>query len=168
MRRIAFFSFHQIVLALVVLLLIVPTWADDTPQSRASLKGITTLKVVVENMNPDAERDGLTTNQIQTDVELRLRQAGITLSPTASAFLYVAVPAQKRSAEFPLYGYAIAVELIQPVIVPRDQPIAVYATTWSIVAASSVGAANLRTIRSFVVDYIDRFINAYLEQNPRQ
>ncbi len=167
MRRIAFFSFHQIVLALVVLLLIVPTWADDTPQSRASLKGITTLTVVVENLDPDAERDGLTRNQIQTDVELRLRQAGIRLSPAASEYLYIAVPARKRSAEFPLYGYAILVEFRQPVIVLRDPPITVYATTWSIVAAGSVGAASLRPIRSFVVDYVDQFINAYLEQNPK-
>src|SRR2546425_3316356 len=45
--------------------------------ARETLRGLKGVGVVVERVSPDAERDGLTQSQLQTDVELRLRKAGI-------------------------------------------------------------------------------------------
>ena len=53
------------------------SWAVDSEQSRASMRGIEGVGVVVESLDPEVERAGLTKHQLQTDVELQLRKAGI-------------------------------------------------------------------------------------------
>src|SRR5262249_26285995 len=59
--------------------------ALDSEHTRATLRGLRVVEVVVEDIPKDAEADGRTTQQIQTDVELRLRKAGIrVLSKTES------------------------------------------------------------------------------------
>ncbi len=44
---------------------------------RATLRGIPGVKVAVENIDAQAKQDGLHQHELQTDVELRLRQSGI-------------------------------------------------------------------------------------------
>ena len=93
-----------------------PVTLDD-----ATLKGITTLKVLVESMSPDVERDGLTKDQIQTDVEARLRHAGIAASAQAKERLYVNVstlPVRRG-----LYSYSVLVMVQQSVSLVRDPAI---------------------------------------------
>ena len=66
---------------ILVLLLLASTGAQglDNENTRATLRGLNGVQVVVEDMmKPDIERDGLTRQQLQTDVELRLRKAGIS------------------------------------------------------------------------------------------
>ena len=81
MQRVTFLARPRFVVTLVVLFLTVPAWASDTPRDRASLKRISSMQVGVEKIQPDAERDGLTRSQTQTDIESRLRQSGIALDP---------------------------------------------------------------------------------------
>jgi hypothetical protein len=59
MRSLACLSSRRIVLALALLLVSVPAWANDNPSDRASLKGVDSVQVAVENMRPDTERDGV-------------------------------------------------------------------------------------------------------------
>lgn len=49
------------------------------PLERATLKGLSGVNVFLNlsEDNPSLEKDGLTESQIQTDVEIRLRKAGI-------------------------------------------------------------------------------------------
>ncbi|MGI8972150.1 MAG: hypothetical protein ACR2HB_15820, partial [Dehalococcoidia bacterium] len=51
--------------------------ADTGDASKNSLKGLPGVYVFVYPLLADAEKAGLTCDQITTDVELRLRQAGI-------------------------------------------------------------------------------------------
>lgn len=48
--------------------------ADDT-LSRASLKGLKAIGLIVEKLPPEAEAEGLTREQVQKDVELRLKDS---------------------------------------------------------------------------------------------
>jgi hypothetical protein len=98
MRTIPFLHITCVLLGMSILLLTVPVWASDlpiwvsdTPMERATLKGVPTVDVVIEKIDSDAERDGLSRSQIQTDVELRLRQAGITVVPSSLCILLVKV-----------------------------------------------------------------------------
>ena len=68
-----------------------PAIAADSDAERATLAGLTPISVVVEDLPAIAEKSGVTTAAIQADVERRLRQAGITLTPDADAYLYVHV-----------------------------------------------------------------------------
>jgi len=59
------------------------SWAGDSELDRATLRGLQGVDVIVENLTPEVERAGLTRQQLQTDVELRLRKAGIPLLTSA-------------------------------------------------------------------------------------
>jgi hypothetical protein len=165
MRRSAFLLHYSLVLGIAILLLDIPAWAD-TPGERATLKGIEAVAVVVEDTNADAARDGLTRDQLQSDVEQRLRQAGITVDNHALGVLAVFVNTLKIESGF--YAYAIRVQFRQWVRMERNLTIAALASTWE---ASSVvgviGTRALRDVRGSVRDRVDQFINAYLEQNPK-
>jgi hypothetical protein len=83
----------RLCVAVVSLLLICSSSARavDSELSRKTLKGLTTLDVVIEELTPEAERDGVTKSQLQTDVELRLREAGLRVVSDGAASLYVNV-----------------------------------------------------------------------------
>src|SRR6267142_2489852 len=53
--------------------------ALDNETTGESLTGLQGIAVMILPLNPDAERDGLKSDQIQTDVEMKLRKAGINI-----------------------------------------------------------------------------------------
>lgn len=172
MRPMAFLSHRPTVqvsaiLSLAALLcLTAVTWASDSPENRASLKGIQAVQVVVEQIKPDAEQDGLTRSDLQADVELRLRQAGIPVGPSsAAAGLIVNVNTTKASG---MYSVNILVEVIQSVTLERTPSIRLVAPTWSMTTVGLAGASHLREVRSIAAQIVDKFIDAYLEQNPKK
>jgi len=66
-----------------------------------TLKGLQGVHVLVESLNPEVEKYDLTKQQLQTDVELRLRQNSIKvlseeelLSTPGKSYLYVNVNIQ--------------------------------------------------------------------------
>jgi hypothetical protein len=121
--------------------------------------------VVVENLKPDVERDGLNASTLQTDVELKLRQAGIRVEET-TAYLYVRVTTLKREA---MYAYSMTANLSQHVVLVRDPAISANAVTWNALGGiGMVGSARLSVIRDYVRDVVDEFVNAYLAANPKR
>jgi len=159
-------------LAMVLLLAASAAAAQDSENNRQSLKGLKGVYVLVEPLEAEVERDGLNQTSIQTDVELRLRQAGIKvltegerLAAPGSPFLYVLVNAKSGSP----YAFSIDVEFCQGVRLDRDPSMQIIgATTWSVRAVGTAGRENLRNIRDFIKDYVDQFINAYLSVNPKK
>ena len=167
MRRIAFILPASAGLGLALFLLTVPALASDIPNERATLKGLKAVNLTVERIDPEAEKDGLTKSQLQTDVESRLRQAGISVDHLSDEYLYVDVNTLK--GERGVYSYSVHVEFHQSVMLVRDPKIIYYgAATWSVGRMGTVGSGHLREVREDVAALVDQFINAYLEQNPRQ
>ncbi|MGA2267560.1 MAG: hypothetical protein ABSH44_03720 [Bryobacteraceae bacterium] len=146
--------------------------AVDNEFTRKSLKGLKGVNVLVEPLEAEVEQGGLTKTSIQTDVELRLRQAGITvltdaenLAAPGSPYLYIVV----LTFRGPQYNYSIGVELCQSVRLERDPSIQIFgATTWSVAGIGGVSRNNPRAIRDDIKDYVDMFINAYLSVNPKK
>src|SRR5713101_5220756 len=73
-------------------------------KQRETLRRLMGVFIVVEDIHPDAEEDGLISSQVQTDVALTLRQAGIRLltqkewlTTPGSPLLYVHVSTFKDS-----------------------------------------------------------------------
>jgi hypothetical protein len=153
-------------LAAVLLLGAGTAWASDAKEARETLKGIKAIQVLVEDLRSEAERDGITKSQMQTDVELRLRQSGIQVVTDNLAYLYVNVDALKL-ASVPGYAYSVEVEFKQPVTTLLTGQSAV-GSTWSV---GSIGTTPLtgasQNVREAVRDLVDRFINAYLSVNPK-
>jgi hypothetical protein len=143
----------------------------DNEFTRKSLKGLTGVEVAVTPLDSDAIKDGLSEAQIQTDVELRLRMAGVKvltseemLKAPGMPTLRVFVNTIKREE---LYSYSAEVYLEQNVRLARDPADLFIAQTWNCGAVGRVGSHNLNQIRDIIKDEVDKFINAYLSVNPK-
>jgi hypothetical protein len=139
-----------------------------------TLKGLQSVYVVVEPLGQEVEKYGLTEQQIQTDVELRLRQNGIRvlsrqewLSSAMYSFLYVNVNIVGLE-DLPLVSYNISLELRQSVFLERDPTKWYVAPTWKTGSTGSVGFNKIEFIRQFVKNHVDTFINDYLAANPNK
>jgi hypothetical protein len=135
---------------------------DEDDPSRRSLQGIGSLHVVVEQLPEGARQLGLSEESLRTDVELKLRRNGITVTDVkgSQALLYVAVNVVPGGGAASLY---VAVE--QPARLLCDDSIYVTATTWS--TAGAVANPEAKFIRDRVGDLMDQFLNAWLAVNPK-
>lgn len=140
--------------------------ADDGKLERDTLRNITAVHVVIEEIASDALRDGLAKEQIQTDVELRLRKAGVAVVDSAVPMLYV--NANVIKGKNGVYGYSCEIRLEQPVTVLSNQAFTM-APTWSTGGTGLVAISIMpMVVRNDIGDYVDQFINAYLSVHPKQ
>jgi len=161
-------------LAVVVVLL----WAGgagavDDILTRATLKGLEGVWVLIEEPDQETIAGGLTREQLETDTELRLRKVGIKVLTFDEAArtpgrprLYVNVTTIKSDGGF--YVYYGSVALIQSALLERNQNIqTLMAETWSTGSVGIVGESGMaQGVRGRVGDFVDEFINAYLSVNP--
>lgn len=147
--------------------------AQDTELSRTSLKGLTGFAVVVEPLDPNAEKDGLSKDQIRTDVELRLRTAGIkvftereSVSAPGVPYLNIMLNALKSRAS-KMWVIALEVSLRQGVALTRDPKVVVIGTTWNAAGVAVVGTTKIAQTRDSIKDLVETFINAWLSVNPK-
>ena len=114
----------------------------------------------------------MTEEQIETDVELRLRKAGIKVvdnSEPEFLFLSIDIGAVRSQG---LYAFAIWVKYHQPVRLVRDLSIMSIGTTWGATTTRFVGIVSRERLNKFVrekvADRVDEFINDYLAANPKK
>ena len=130
---------------------------------RESLYGFERVGVLVENLNPVIEKEGLLTSRLRADVEEELNRAGIPVLPRneigpTDPLLYININAYKLDE---IYFYSIHVEFHQLVILARELSIEIQAPFWRVGSVGSVGSANLYQIRGAVKEYIQAFIGDY-------
>lgn len=162
----------------IVLLLALSSqgFAQDT-RDTDGLRGLAGVAVAVSNLTQEVERDGLLKAQLQTDVELGLRKAGIRvltkdqwLIATGYPTLDVIVALYKSpSPNFDVYAKSVNVVLRQNVVLSRKPSTIVRGATWE--SGIVVGVSNSEDLRKhtrqIVADLVDRFINAFLAANPK-
>ena len=116
-------------------------------------------------------RAGLTEATIRTDVELKLRQAGIHVlaKPLETDFAIVLVSILSIERPTGGFAYSIKLEIAQRVRLDRAPRSQVAGKTWG--ARDVVGVVGtdrfVHVIRENVKDMTDEFLNAYLAANPR-
>jgi len=71
----------------------------------------------------------LTSEQIQTDVELQLRKVGIRIDGSADEYLYVNANIREVDA-IDVFVYALVVTFNQQVALERDSSISTFPDTW--------------------------------------
>jgi hypothetical protein len=168
-------SLAMLALAMVVgLSLMVGARPAEADESR-TLAGLFGVQVVVESMDLDAARDGLTTSSLQTIMELRLRQAGIrvlteteNLRAPGNPYLYVNVGTGKEPS-LGIYVYHLSLTLRERVRLDRNPDTREFAETWH--ARGQFGyipVRRLHEVRISVEEQVDEFINAYLAANPKR
>ena len=172
---------RRIVLIFVISLLLVLeplTLCAQRSLGKNSLRGLKGVFVLVETITGDAQRQGLTEGQLQTDAELRLRKANIRVASQAEATQsgnsdnigILVINVGTMQVRDSLYVTYISVDLRQSVRLVRDNSIIVEtAATYQTAALfGTVSSNNLReTVRNEVNDKIDRFMNDYLAVNQK-
>lgn len=143
-----------------------PTW----------LKNLKEVHVFTAGVTSDFERKvSVYKAQIQTDVELRLRKAGMRVlspkehQPGVTAFLVVNILVAEFSGtdELPsLYAISLDLFLNQPFKFTSSN--GHYAITWHEAAVYLYGEETVKNLRSAILDLVDRFINDYLAANPKR
>jgi hypothetical protein len=115
--------------ACIVLVLVLCSISPaDNEDSRASLKGLPGFSVLVEELSPEVEQAGLKVADIQTDVELKLRLAGIPVLSQAQMllapgqpYLYILVIVAARTTT-DLWPLGIELQLRQNVHLVPEPP----------------------------------------------
>jgi hypothetical protein len=142
--------------------------ANDSEVERTSLTGLTALSVVVEDLAAVAGKSGLVGSTLEADVERRLRQAGISLTPDADAYLYVRVTVGDPGGSLPL-AYVVDVSLMQAVTLPRGLKTRtpLQCPTWWV---NTLGLSSPDRLRAVVTErvgeFADQFVRAYRSVNP--
>jgi len=163
MRHAVVISSTLVVLGIASLL--ASTGAGSAASDDETLKGIASIKVFVEGVDPADKPRGLTRGQLQIDVESRLRKAGIAVSADATEYLYVNVNTLQSRQR--LTSFSVVVMVRQSAYLIRDASIAAPAAiTWWKGTDGITVASNLSSVRDAVGDLVDQFISAYRKQNP--
>ena len=151
-----------------------PLLGIDARSNRATLKHVKGFAVLVEKLPAGVEGQGLSQSQLQSDVELRLRNAGIkVLTREESAktpgepYLYININLNTARTENDVYPYSIDLLFIQKVSLLRDTKVTSYAVTWSSGGVGSIGKEMLSELRENVRDIVDIFVKAYKTENPK-
>jgi hypothetical protein len=127
-----------------------------------TLAGIKTIHVSVRL--PKDEDNWLSASTLQTDVELKLRQAGIgVVGRDKPADAWLTLEAFTSRAYGDSYVYSMTLGLRSAVVLVRDPKIAVLAPTFE--AGSVLGLGRPAQARDAVKDLVDKFLNSYLMAN---
>ena len=130
------------------------------------LKGLATVRLEVERVKPEIERDGLFGETLLEDMELKLRIAGLKVLPADAdantPVLYLNVDAMKCSFG---YVYNIGLFLIEPAA-PTRRPGAVRAITLRIPEQLGI-TERLSGVREAAGDIIDEFVRIWKKANAK-
>ncbi len=148
--------------------------------SMESLKGLIGVEVLIEELNPDLENFNLTMIQIQSNVESRLRKAGVQVlskeenekvQPLRKPYLYIRINSCKLTSRKESIAFTVGMALNQQMVLrgyPDFKSKCFYAPTWYMSSVGAAGRKNILEVIDTVEDLTEKFINAYLTANPKE
>jgi hypothetical protein len=141
--------------------------ANDSPDERASLKGLGAISLVVEDTGAAAQKYGLTAMRLQNEIQERLQRSGISVRQDADPYLYVQVTVVDPGGALPL-AYSIQVSLVQEVALPRGLNAHFQGPTWWQRSIGMSGGDRVsQSVSGRAQEFVDQFINAYRSVNPK-
>jgi len=164
---------------LLLLLTLIPFYIPELSAQtyaiaeRKTLRGLKGFSVLIEEPTDEITQAGLTKSILKTDVELKLRKAGIQILTRDEMHLTPGRPrlyVNVNALILPLnksrsFIYSVSVEFTQDVILFRNRSIKIHTKTWE---QNTLGInPDLRHVREVVGDLVDQFMNDYLAVNPK-
>jgi hypothetical protein len=158
------------VVKIILLFLLVPvvSLAASEEVNKRGLRGLQGVYVAIE-VDPQAERLGLTEAQILKDVELKLSKAGVRVLTMKELAKTPGLPYLSlrigTHIDQGLVAFNILVELVERVTLARGfvNPGAI----WNTASIGIVKATNIREIQKDINERVDKFIKDYQEMNPK-
>jgi hypothetical protein len=145
------------------------------PNHIQSLVGVKGICVLINNLPNRAKSTGLTEEQLQTDVELKLRQAGIKVNSWEEyhasedmAYVFVNITTASHN-DSPTIVSRICVNFTQRVRLLRSPFTTVLASTWEKSRLCMPAKKEFpEEARKQVKNRMDYFIRDYLKANPKK
>ena|SRR5579863_4760012 len=154
----------------------VPGLAGDSDIDRATLRGLTSIKVVIDQPPPEMEQEGLDREHLRATMEQKLRDGGIKIDNDAVEFLGLAIATARSGRRSPL-ALVMNLGLFQVVTLNRDKTTKTVAETWGAQRLLSVAPKGRVPIVSSkggdretvdaVEGLLDQFVKAYQAVNPK-
>lgn len=145
---------------------------ESGASANVALRGVAAMMVVADSLPDGAAKAGLFASQLQTDVELRLREAGIAILPASSApgSPVLFVQASLTPGESGLIAYTAHMTFGEAVRLMRVPTILTFGTTWEGPRVLGYASAEhvAEQVRKAVNDQVSAFLNAWLAVNPRK
>lgn len=147
--------------------------AQDMAAEIKSLKGIEGVGVVIEEIDPEAQKDGLKRENLSDIVSQSLSGAGIKVlsgtqanASSGAPSLFVNLNTIKHSGG--VYSFTVYLGLEQNVFLARNQDIQLKAPTWSVIGTGASLPEDLNSdVEKYVRILVDRFIKEYKAVNNK-
>lgn len=155
------------ILLFATLLLLPPVTraAGDAALDRATLKGLDKVGVVVDVIDPELEKAGLTRNMVLSRLTSRLQARHIHVDPAATEFLGLRIVAV-RGGRGP-FAVSMTLGLYQPVLLSRNHEVRTSTQTWEVETVLMADPKFLVTACGESSDDLaDRFAAAFFATNP--
>jgi len=149
-----------------------PTPQAGVVATQQSLQGLVGIRVVVKKHNLDTAKYGLTFDELQTEIESRLRSRGVQVvareeysGASRTGILHIDVlPLIAEATGF--CAVSINVALVQNVILTgQDTTRLCQATTWERRTVALCDTESLKEIPKTVVGFVDQFVKDYIAAN---
>ncbi len=170
---------RRIAVMILTLLISFCLASPSFPFSRLdTLKGLEGIEVLVEEFKPEAE-DFITVIQVQSDVESKLRNAGIRvltkeenekIQPLRKPYLYIKLTSYKPPTRRDVLPFNVEISLKQKVRLEchsESSDKSFYSATWAKSSVSVVSFRNPSEIRDVINELTDLFIKAYLKASGK-
>src|ERR1051326_645846 len=102
--------------------------AGDAELDRATLRGLKAVSVVIDRVDPQLPKEGVSPSALQDRIESRLKDANIAVNASATEFIGLQISAV-RAGRGP-YAFSMTIGLYQPVLLLRDHNVKTTTKTW--------------------------------------
>jgi hypothetical protein len=139
--------------------------AGDEPIDRATLKGLAAVGVVIDTIDPELEKLGVTREAVLTSMLARLGSDHVTVDPGAKEFLGLRMIAV-RAGHGP-FAVALTLGLYQPILLSRNHDTRTSTQTWEVQTILMADQKILVTACTESADFLlDRFAKSFHSVNP--
>lgn len=140
--------------------------SNDGPLERATLRGLHSINVVIDTLDPALVHDGLAQDDMRSRIEQDIGAGEITLDKEAREFLGLRIT-QVRAAKGP-YALCVSLGVYQPVALTRDKEVHTVTQTWEVVSVLMADPKLLAGATNETIhDLTQRFVAAWRLANPK-
>jgi hypothetical protein len=150
---------------LLGLLSVFSAFAGDTQLDRSTLRGLKTISVVVDPLDPELERAGIIGDVLRARLARHMETADLAVDAKAPGFLGLRLMHVRRSRG--PYALCLTLGVYQPVTLERDRQIKTVTQTWELQTVLISDPKGLTDAAIGAIDeLLDGFVVAYRSVNP--
>jgi hypothetical protein len=139
--------------------------AGDAPLDRATLRGLKSVGIVIDSLDPELQKLGVTADFLASELIARLRASHVSVDPSPAEFIGLRITSV-RGNRGP-FALSVTIGLYQPVLLSRDHNLRTSTETWEVESVVMAEPKLVQTAcRETAGELAGRFAAAYHAVNP--